>query len=127
EARRVGLPVMIKARGGGGGRGMGMVRRFEDVRRAFEWGSAEAMSAFNSPELYLERYVERPRHIEFQALGDQHGQVWTFGERECSLQRRHQKLVEEAPSPALGDELRDRMVRRIREAIRETGYTSLGT
>jgi acetyl-CoA carboxylase, biotin carboxylase subunit len=127
EARRVGLPVIIKARGGGGGRGMRVVRRNEDVRRAFEAATAEAMSAFNSPELYLERYVERPRHVEFQALADQHGQVWTFGERECSLQRRHQKLVEEAPSPALGDELRDRMVRRIREAIRETGYTSLGT
>ena len=127
EARRVGLPVIIKARGGGGGRGMRVVRRAEDVRRAFEAATAEAMSAFNSPELYLERFVERPRHVEFQALSDQHGQVWTFGERECSLQRRHQKLVEEAPSPALGEELRDRMVRRIREAIRETGYTSLGT
>ena len=127
EARRVGLPVMIKARGGGGGRGMRVVRRAEDVRRAFEAATAEAMSAFNSSELYLERYVERPRHVEFQALADQHGQVWTFGERECSLQRRHQKLVEEAPSPAVGHELRERMVRRIREAIRETGYTSLGT
>jgi acetyl-CoA carboxylase, biotin carboxylase subunit len=127
EAQRVGLPVMIKARGGGGGRGMRVVRRLEEVRRAFESASAEAMSAFNSPELYLERFVERPRHIEFQALADQHGQVWTFGERECSLQRRHQKLVEEAPSPAVGAELRERMVKRIRQALAETGYTSLGT
>jgi acetyl-CoA carboxylase, biotin carboxylase subunit len=127
ETRRVGLPVMIKARGGGGGRGMRVVRRLEDVRRAFESASAEAMSAFNNPELYLERYVEFPRHIEFQALADQHGQVWTFGERECSLQRRHQKLVEEAPSPAVDDALRGVMIRRIRQALAETGYTSLGT
>jgi acetyl-CoA carboxylase biotin carboxylase subunit len=127
EATRVGFPVMIKARGGGGGRGMRIVRTVEEVRRAFESATAEAMSAFRNPELYLERFIERPRHIEFQALADHHGQVWTFGERECSLQRRNQKLVEEAPSPNMTDEVRAEMTEIIRRAVRETGYTSLGT
>jgi acetyl-CoA carboxylase biotin carboxylase subunit len=127
EAKRVGFPVMIKARGGGGGRGMRMVREEEGVKRAFESATAEASSAFKNPELYLERFVERPRHIEFQALADKHGQVWTLGERECSLQRRNQKLVEESPSPAMTDELRAKMGEVIRKAIRETGYVGLGT
>jgi acetyl-CoA carboxylase, biotin carboxylase subunit len=127
EAVRVGFPVMVKARGGGGGRGMRIVRTREEVRRAFESATAEAMNAFKNPELYLERFIERPRHIEFQALADHHGQVWTLGERECSLQRRNQKLVEEAPSPNMTDEVRAEMAESIRRAISETGYTSLGT
>jgi acetyl-CoA carboxylase, biotin carboxylase subunit len=127
EASRVGFPVMIKARGGGGGRGMRIVRNLGEVRRAFESATAEAMNAFKNPELYLERFLERPRHIEFQALADKHGQVWTLGERECSLQRKNQKLVEESPSPAMTDELRAQMGEVIRRAILETGYTSLGT
>jgi acetyl-CoA carboxylase biotin carboxylase subunit len=127
EAQRVGLPVMLKARGGGGGRGMRVVRELSAVGRAFDAGTAEAMNAFGNPELFLERYVERPRHIEFQILADRHGQVWTLGERECSLQRRNQKLVEEAPSPAMTDELRSQMCERIRRAVLDTGYTSLGT
>jgi len=127
EATRVGFPVMIKARGGGGGRGMRIVRTVGEVRRAFESATAEAMNAFKNPELYLERFVERPRHIEFQALADKHGQVWTLGERECSLQRKNQKLVEESPSPAMTDDLRASMGEVIRRAILETGYTSLGT
>ncbi|MES1174095.1 MAG: acetyl-CoA carboxylase biotin carboxylase subunit [Myxococcales bacterium] len=127
EATRVGFPVMIKARGGGGGRGMRIVRNLGEVRRAFESATAEATNAFKNPELYLERFVERPRHIEFQALADKHGQVWTLGERECSLQRKNQKLVEESPSPAMTDEVRARMGEVIRRAILETGYTSLGT
>jgi acetyl-CoA carboxylase biotin carboxylase subunit len=127
EAKRVGFPVMIKARGGGGGRGMRVVRATSEVRRAFESATAEALSAFKNPELYLERFVERPRHIEFQALADKHGQVWTLGERECSLQRKNQKLVEEAPSPAMTEELRTSMGEVIRRAILQTGYTSLGT
>jgi acetyl-CoA carboxylase, biotin carboxylase subunit len=127
EASRVGFPVMIKARGGGGGRGMRVVRTVEEVRRAFESATAEAMNAFRNPELYLERFIERPKHIEFQALADSHGQVWTLGERECSLQRRNQKLIEEAPSPNLTDEVRAEMAESIRKAIAETGYTSLGT
>jgi acetyl-CoA carboxylase biotin carboxylase subunit len=127
EALRVGFPVIIKARGGGGGRGMRVVRAVDEVRRAFESATAEAMSAFRNPELYLERFVERPKHIEFQALADHHGQVWTLGERECSLQRRNQKLVEEAPSANMTDELRAKMGDLIRRAVLETGYTSLGT
>jgi acetyl-CoA carboxylase biotin carboxylase subunit len=127
EARRVGFPVMVKARGGGGGRGMRIVRGVTEMRRAFESATAEAMTAFRNPELYLERFLERPKHIEFQALADSHGQVWTLGERECSLQRKNQKLVEEAPSPNMTDELRAEMGERIRRAITETGYTSLGT
>jgi acetyl-CoA carboxylase, biotin carboxylase subunit len=127
EAERVGFPVMLKARGGGGGRGMRIVRGVDLVRRAFESATAEAMTAFGNPEMYLERFVERPRHIEFQALADKHGQVWTLGERECSLQRKNQKLVEESPSPAMTDELRAKMGEVIRRAILETGYTTLGT
>jgi acetyl-CoA carboxylase biotin carboxylase subunit len=127
EAKRVGFPVMIKARGGGGGRGMRVVRTVGEVRRAFESATAEAMSAFKNPELYLERFVERPKHIEFQALADKHGQVWTLGERECSLQRKNQKLVEESPSTSMTDELRSKMGEVIRRAVAETGYTSLGT
>ncbi len=127
EAKRIGLPVILKARGGGGGRGMRVVKRLDEVRRAFEAATAEAMAGFNNPELYLERCVEKPKHIEFQALADAHGQVWTLGERECSLQRRHQKLIEEAPSVAVSEQLRAEMGERIRVAIVETGYTSLGT
>ncbi len=127
EAERVGFPVMMKARGGGGGRGMRIVRGVDQVRRAFESATAEAMQAFGNPEMYLERFVERPRHIEFQALADKHGQVWTLGERECSLQRKNQKLVEESPSAAMTDELRAKMGEVIRRAILETGYTTLGT
>src|SRR5690606_24176629 len=127
EAARVGYPVMVKARGGGGGRGMRIVRSSSEMRRAFESATAEAMNAFRNPELYLERFVERPKHVEFQVLADEHGQVFTLGERECSLQRKNQKLIEEAPSPSVSDELRLEMSQRIRHAVRETGYTSLGT
>ncbi len=127
EAKRVGFPVMIKARGGGGGRGMRVVRNVSEVRRAFESATAEATNAFKNPELYLERFVERPKHIEFQALADKHGQVWTLGERECSLQRKNQKLVEESPSTVLTEEMRTKMGEVIRRAVLETGYTSLGT
>ncbi len=127
EAKRVGFPVMIKARGGGGGRGMRMVRDVDGVRRGFESATAEASAAFKNAELYLERFVEAPRHIEFQALADSHGQVWTLGERECSLQRRNQKLVEESPSLAMNEETRARMGEAIRKAVLETGYVGLGT
>lgn len=127
EANRVGYPVMIKARGGGGGRGMRVARNDEETRRGFESATAEATTAFKNPELYLERLLERPKHIEFQALCDRHGQVWTLGERECSLQRRNQKMVEESPSPAMTEELRSKMGEVIRKALLETGYVGLGT
>ncbi len=127
EARRVGYPVMLKARGGGGGRGMRVVREQAEMRGAFESAAAEALAGFRNAELYLERFIERPRHVEFQALADQHGQVWTLGERECSLQRRHQKVMEEAPCMHMTEERRAEMGERIRHALKETGYTSLGT
>ena len=127
EAKRIGFPVILKARGGGGGRGMRVVKRIEDIQRAYEAATAEAASAFGNPEMYLEHFVENPRHIEFQVLADQHGGVWVLGERECSLQRRHQKLIEESPCVAMNDEIRSKMIEVIRRAVLETGYTTLGT
>jgi acetyl-CoA carboxylase biotin carboxylase subunit len=127
EAERIGFPVILKASGGGGGRGMRIVREASELPRAFESATAEAMAGFHNPDVYLERYVETPRHIEFQVLADHHGGVWTLGERECSLQRRHQKIIEEAPSPAITREKRAEMGELIRQAIAATNYTTLGT
>jgi acetyl-CoA carboxylase biotin carboxylase subunit len=127
EAKRIGFPVILKASGGGGGRGMRIVRAEDEVADAFASATREAEIGFKNPDVYLEKFVERPRHIEFQAFADKHGGVWTLGERECSLQRRHQKLVEESPSPAMTAEKRQAMAEVIRKALRETGYTSLGT
>jgi acetyl-CoA carboxylase biotin carboxylase subunit len=127
EAKRIGFPVILKASGGGGGRGMRIVREESEVARAFESATAEAMAGFRNPDVYLERYVGTPRHIEFQVLADKHGGVWTFGERECSLQRRHQKVIEEAPSPAMKPALRAAMGELIRKAMAATDYTTLGT
>jgi len=127
EARRIGLPVIMKASGGGGGRGMRIVRTEAEVAGAFRQATNEAESGFKNPDVYMEKFVERPKHIEFQVLADKHGGVWTLGERECSLQRRHQKVMEEAPSPAMTPELRASMGEVIRKAILETNYTSLGT
>jgi acetyl-CoA carboxylase biotin carboxylase subunit len=127
QAEQIGFPVILKASGGGGGRGMRIVRNADEVGRAFETARHEAQMGFNNPDIYLERFVEEPRHIEFQVLADQHGGIWTLGERECSLQRRHQKVIEEAPSPVLTNEQRSDIGAKIRTAIGETGYTSLGT
>ncbi len=127
EANRIGYPVILKASGGGGGRGMRIVRDDVGMPDSFASARHEAETGFKNPDVYCEKFVERPRHIEFQVLADQHGGVWTLGERECSLQRRHQKVVEEAPSPAMTPEKRQQMAEVIRKAIRETGYTSLGT
>ena len=127
EAERIGFPVIIKASGGGGGRGMRIVRLPDELPRAFESATAEAMAGFKNPDVYLERFVETPRHIEFQVLADHHGGVWTLGERECSLQRRHQKIMEEAPSSVINPEKRAQMGELIRKAIAATGYTTLGT
>ncbi|MBK8257534.1 MAG: acetyl-CoA carboxylase biotin carboxylase subunit [Polyangiaceae bacterium] len=127
EARRIGFPAILKASGGGGGRGMRIVRSESEVPNAYETATREAESGFKNPDIYIERFIEEPRHIEFQVMADHHGQVWTLGERECSLQRRHQKVIEEAPSPSMNDALRAEMGERIRHAIRESGYTSLGT
>jgi acetyl-CoA carboxylase biotin carboxylase subunit len=127
EANRIGYPVMIKARGGGGGRGMRVARSDDEARVGFASATAESISSFNNPELYLEKLVENPRHIEFQALADSYGQVWTLGERECSLQRRNQKLIEESPSPAMTEKLRGEVCEAIRLAVLETGYVGVGT
>jgi acetyl-CoA carboxylase biotin carboxylase subunit len=106
---------------------MRIVREEGEVAHAFDTASREAQAGFKNPDVYLERFVEEPRHIEFQILADQHGGVWTLGERECSLQRRHQKVIEESPSPVMTNALRASMGDVIRTAIRETGYTTLGT
>ncbi|MFO0616082.1 MAG: acetyl-CoA carboxylase biotin carboxylase subunit [Polyangiaceae bacterium] len=126
-AREIGFPVILKASGGGGGRGMRIIRDEAEIRRGFETARHEANTGFKNPDVYLERFVEEPKHIEFQILADQQGGIWTLGERECSLQRRHQKVIEEAPSPVLTNEQRSSIGDRIREAIGATGYTSLGT
>jgi acetyl-CoA carboxylase, biotin carboxylase subunit len=127
EADRVGYPVIMKASGGGGGRGMRIVREPEDVAHAFHTATNEAEKGFSNPDVYLERFIERPRHIEFQLLADKHGGAWTLGERECSLQRRHQKVMEEAPSPSMTDEKRAELGERIRKAALATGYHTVGT
>lgn len=127
EANRIGYPVILKASGGGGGRGMRIVRSDDEMPDAFASARREAESGFKNPDVYCEKFVERPRHIEFQVMADHHGRVWTLGERECSLQRRHQKVIEEAPSPAMTPERRQEMAEVIRKAVSETGYTSLGT
>ncbi len=127
KAEEIGYPIILKASGGGGGRGMRIVRSEADVRKSFDMARHEATIGFKNPDVYMERFVEEPRHIEFQVLADQHGGIWTLGERECSLQRRHQKVIEEAPSPSMTNELRGELGTKIRTAIGETGYTSLGT
>ena len=127
EAKRIGFPVILKASGGGGGRGMRVVRSEGEVSDAFGSATREAETGFKNPDIFVEKYVERPRHVEFQVFADKHGSVWTLGERECSLQRRHQKLVEEAPSPGISSEKRQEMAEVIRRAMKESNYTSLGT
>jgi acetyl-CoA carboxylase biotin carboxylase subunit len=127
EAKRIGFPVILKASGGGGGRGMRIVRREEDVAANFTQATREAEAGFKNPDVYMEKFIERPKHIEFQVLADTHGGVWTLGERECSLQRRHQKVIEEAPSPAMTADLRQEIGDVIRKAVLETKYHGLGT
>ncbi|MEZ4393670.1 MAG: acetyl-CoA carboxylase biotin carboxylase subunit [Polyangiales bacterium] len=127
EARRVGFPLILKASGGGGGRGMKIVRGEAELASAFHAATSEALAGFGNPNIYLERYIEAPRHIEFQIVADQHGAAVCVGERECTIQRRHQKVIEEAPSLALRPGLRDAMAELITRAVKETGYHSLGT
>lgn len=127
EARRIGFPVIIKASGGGGGRGMKIVREESALISAYQTAREEAAAGFKNPDVYLERFVEKPKHIEFQIVADKHGNVVIAGERECSIQRRHQKVLEEAPSPSLSNELREKMITLLTRAVRETNYYSLGT
>src|SRR5215217_7939294 len=108
-ARKIGFPVIIKAAAGGGGKGMRVAADPDDFGRSFQLARSEALSAFGNGDVYVEKYLSRPRHIEFQILGDRHGNVIHLGERDCSVQRRHQKLIEESPSPAVGDALRASM------------------
>jgi acetyl-CoA carboxylase biotin carboxylase subunit len=127
EAERIGYPVMLKASGGGGGRGMRVIRTPKELEDAFPKAEIEALTSFKNGDLYLERFVEEPRHIEWQVLCDGKGGVWVLGERECSIQRRHQKIVEEAPSVAVSAALRAEMAERITEAMQKSGYVSAGT
>ncbi|MGL4620476.1 acetyl-CoA carboxylase biotin carboxylase subunit [Chroococcidiopsis sp.] len=126
-ARQIGYPVMIKATAGGGGRGMRLVRSDEDLGRLFLAAQGEAEAAFGNPGLYIEKFVDRPRHIEFQILADSYGNIVHLGERDCSIQRRHQKLLEEAPSPALTPELREKMGTAAVMAAKSINYIGAGT
>jgi len=126
-AKDIGYPVIVKATAGGGGRGMRVVRAPGELSHAVKTAQREAEAAFGVPDVYIEKYVESPRHIEFQILGDHHGSVVHLGERECSIQRRHQKLVEESPSPALSEKMRRKMGGIVIDAAKAVQYTNAGT
>ncbi|MXX04352.1 MAG: acetyl-CoA carboxylase biotin carboxylase subunit [Gemmatimonadetes bacterium] len=126
-SRDIGFPLVIKASAGGGGRGIRIVRDEGELREAFRLASREAQNAFNNPALYLEKYIEKARHIEVQVLGDRHGQVVHLGERDCSIQRRRQKLIEESPSPFVDDELRSGLGEAALRAARAIDYENAGT
>jgi acetyl-CoA carboxylase biotin carboxylase subunit len=127
EAKKIGYPVMIKASAGGGGKGMRVVSSPKDLKSALEAGMREAKSAFGDESVYLEKFIEEPRHVEFQVLADNHGNVVHLFERECSIQRRHQKIVEETPSQALTPELRERMGETAKKVMQVSGYNNAGT
>ena len=127
EAERIGYPLILKASAGGGGRGMRVVRKQEELLGAYQTARSEAQQAFGTPDVYMEKFLEFPRHIEFQVLGDQHGKVIHLGERECSIQRRHQKLVEESPSPVMDQKRRKELGGMVIKALEAIGYTNAGT
>ncbi|MBP6116304.1 MAG: acetyl-CoA carboxylase biotin carboxylase subunit [Neisseriaceae bacterium] len=126
-AKKVGYPVIIKASGGGGGRGMRVVEKAEDLISSVEMTKTEAAAAFGNPTVYMERYLQLPRHIEIQVLADQHGNAIYLGERDCSMQRRHQKVIEEAPAPGITDEERQRIGELCADACRRINYRGAGT
>ena len=126
-ARKLGYPLILKATAGGGGRGMRIVRRQDELEHAWKTAQQEAVAAFGDGSIYLERYIEAPRHIEFQVLADNHGHVVHLGERECSIQRRHQKLVEECPSAVLTERQRRKLGRLVTDAAERVGYRNAGT
>jgi acetyl-CoA carboxylase biotin carboxylase subunit len=126
-AKQVGFPVIIKASAGGGGRGMRIVREEGELAKLYHQAQSEASAAFGNGDLYMEKYVERPRHIEFQVLADEHGNVVSLGERECSIQRRHQKLLEESPSLQVTPEVRKEIGEVISKTLSQVGYHNAGT
>jgi acetyl-CoA carboxylase, biotin carboxylase subunit len=126
-AREIGFPVVIKAVAGGGGRGMRVARSEMEIARSVSMAQAEAEAAFGNGDVYIERYLGRPRHVEVQIIGDNHGKILSVGERDCSLQRRHQKVVEEAPSPNLPKRTRDNLLKAAARGAEAAGYTSVGT
>jgi len=126
-AESIGYPVILKASAGGGGRGMRIVQKPDELAGLLAQAQTEAGAAFSSADVYLEKYISAPRHIEFQVLADEHGSVEILGERECSIQRRHQKLVEESPSPAVNDAQRAEIATVLRKALAGSGYTNAGT
>ena len=126
-AKNVGYPVILKAVAGGGGRGMRIVRSTEELPGHYQAASTEALNAFSNGDLYMEKFIERPRHIEFQVLADEHGNVMVLGERECSIQRRHQKLIEEAPSLQITPKQREEMGKVIKRSLKDIGYWNAGT
>ncbi|MGC9157693.1 MAG: acetyl-CoA carboxylase biotin carboxylase subunit [Terracidiphilus sp.] len=126
-ATKVGYPVILKAKAGGGGRGMRIVRNPDDLPNLFHAASSEAANAFGDGDLYMEKFLERPRHIEFQMLADEHGSVVSLFERECSIQRRHQKLIEESPSLQITPAMREEIGRTLCNCLREIGYQNAGT
>jgi len=126
-AAEVGYPVIIKASGGGGGRGMRVVEREEDLIKSVEMTKAEAGAAFGNPMVYMERYLQRPRHVEIQVLADEHGNAIYLGERDCSMQRRHQKVIEEAPAPGITVKEREKIGKACVEACKRIGYRGAGT
>jgi acetyl-CoA carboxylase biotin carboxylase subunit len=127
EAEKIGYPLILKASAGGGGRGMRVVRSQSELLANYQAARSEAQQAFGNPDVYAERYIEHPRHIEFQVLGDQHGKIIHLGERECSIQRRHQKLVEESPSPAMDARRRKELGAKVVRALEKINYTNAGT
>ncbi|MGC2742055.1 MAG: acetyl-CoA carboxylase biotin carboxylase subunit [Candidatus Angelobacter sp.] len=126
-AVQIGFPVMIKAAAGGGGKGMRLVSNPADLKSSFETAQSEALRSFNDGEIYIEKFIANPRHIEIQVLGDEHGNVVYLGERECSVQRRHQKVIEEAPSAIVDEDMRRRMGAVAVQATKSAGYTNAGT
>jgi acetyl-CoA carboxylase biotin carboxylase subunit len=127
SAKEIGYPVILKATAGGGGKGMRVVTQESEIEKAFETAKAEAAASFKNDGIYMEKFVEEPRHIEIQIAGDQYGNVCHLSERDCSIQRRHQKLVEESPSPFMTDELRERMGNAAIKAAQAINYESVGT
>jgi acetyl-CoA carboxylase, biotin carboxylase subunit len=126
-AESIGYPLIVKATAGGGGRGMRIVRKPQELEESLATAQSESLGAFGNSDVYMEKYLENPRHIEFQILADEHGNAVHLGERECSIQRRHQKLIEESPSPVVPAEVRNKLGKQVVDAVKKLGYQSAGT